>query len=187
MRFKIMIAAICSLAIVFSACSTTIPGSEKSSGAVVSSASEIKNEALEKERYYYDLVEYTIDVLRERCVVPASLEINDVIVVSQYDFNSADEANHSEVNDINIYVDYSAENKLGNSKSGYAKFIMGFGSVLDFDVDDNYSYYYKVSKGRSDKYEEVGNGLYKAIDESVSFKIVFKVDLTDYDNQGYIR
>lgn len=185
MKLSRIVAIIFALSILLSACGSS--SAKLDSNSAVSPEVEMKDASVEKERYYYPLVEYTIDALREQCVLPASLEINNVIVASKKDFDSADKVNNAGLNEINIYVDYSAKNEIGNYKDGYTRFMMGMGTFLDFSVDDAYNSYYKIAMGRSEQYQEIANGFYQAADTSLDFKIVFLVDLTDYDNQGYIR
>lgn len=185
MKLGKIVATIFILSILLSACGSN--SAKLDSNSAISSDMVVDDEIAEKERCYYSLVEYTIDALKEQCVLLASLEINNVIVASKRDFDSADEANSAGLNEINIYVDYSAKNEIGNYKDGYTRFMMGMGAFLDFTVDDAYNSYYKIAMGRSEQYQEIATGFYQAIDTSLDFKIVFLVDLTDYDNQGYIR
>ena len=141
--------------------------------------STIDKETLETERKHYDIIEKGLDKLADNLKNPASLEVKTIIIV-----DNSDDPNAPLKDLVEIYIEYSAKNNLGNSVDSYANiWSWGKGGVLENStVDSLYETYYKVCMGRDSAHEHVARKYYKG-----TRGIVFMVDLSDYDQQGYLR
>ena len=144
-----------------------------------SGMSAVDKETLEIERNHYPIIEKGLDKLADNLKNPASLEVKTIIIV---DLSDDPQTPFKDL--VDIYVEYSAKNDLGNSVDGYAHiWSWGNGGVLmNNTVDSLYETYYKVCMGRNSAYEHIARKYYKG-----TRGIVFMVDIDDYDQQGYLR
>lgn len=144
-----------------------------------SEISSIDKETLEIERKHYAIIEKGLDKLADNLKIPASLEVKTIIIV-----DNSDDPKTPFKDLVDIYVEYSAKNALGNSVDGYANiWSWGNGGVLENNtVNSLYETYYKVCMGRDSAYEHIARKYYKG-----KRGVIFMVDLNDYDQQGYLR
>ena len=160
-------------------CIFLIVACENNQGNNNSGMSAIEKETLEIERNHYAIIEKGLEKLKDGLKNPASLEVKTIIIVD----NSEDPKTPFK-DLVDIYIEYSAKNNLGNSVDGYANiWSWGTGGVLKNNtVDSLYQTYYKVCMGRDSTYEHIALKYYQGMRG-----IVFMVDLDDYDQQGYLR
>ena len=153
--------------------------SDNDQGNNNSGMSAIEKETLEIERNHYAIIEKGLDKLADKLKNPASLEIKTIIIV-----DNSDDPKTPLKDLVEIYIEYSAKNDLGNSVDSYANvWSWGTGGVLkNSTVDSLYETYYKVCMGRDSAYEHIARKYYKG-----TRGIIFMVDLDDYDQQGYLR
>lgn len=152
---------------------------DNNSGDNNSGMSALDTETLEIERKHYAIIEKGLDKLADNLKNPASLEVKNIIIV-----DNSDDPKTPLKDLVEIYIEYSAKNGLGNSVDGYANiWSWGNGGVLENStVDSLYETYYKVCMGRDSAYEHIARKYYKG-----TRGVVFMVDLDDYDQQGYLR
>lgn len=141
--------------------------------------SSIEKETLEIERNHYAIIEKGLDKLADNLKNPASLEIKTIIIV-----DNSDDPKTPLKDLVEIYIEYSAKNDIGNSVYSYANiWSWGTGGVLkNSTVGSLYETYYKVCMGRDSVYEHIARKYYKG-----TRGIIFMVDLDDYNQQGYLR
>ena len=144
-----------------------------------SEMSAIEIETLQIERNHYSIIEKGLDKLADHLKNPASLKVKTIIVV-----DNSDNPETPFKDLVDIYVEYSAKNNLGNFVDSYALiWSWGNGGVdKDSTIDFLYETYYKVCMGRDSTYDYIARKYYKG-----TRGVVFMVDLDDYDQQGYLK
>ena len=144
---------------------------------------EIEAQLVEKERYlniqreYYPDIESAITMLRNECIFPETLNIKEIIF-----YGSMSSLGYYYKT---IYISYSAENRSGNTLSGYYSYSPG--STVGIDASDYYQHWRQIAIGENDVISyKIGENFYSDT-ESIedSDKFVFIVDLEDYKQSGY--